>query len=210
VFILADKTLSEGIYSLDPDSARNRSGKEAFLWNGRIPYRRYENADSGVSPLAFPGTKDAVVKVNSYMHDEAGITTEDAEMSNLMTKKRLQKWETLIDIMQDYSGVIQHGTPDASTALLCWGSTKGVCQEVAEILGLRVIRPIVLAPFPGDQIKKMLVGVKRLIAVEENATAQLAALAERHGIIINEKILRYDGRPFTVEDLLFKIKEVGI
>ena len=77
------------------------------------------------------------------------------------------------------------------------------------MLGLRVIRPVVLAPFPGDRIKNSLAGVKRLIAVEENATAQLAALAERHGIRTHEKILRYDGRPFTVGDLLFRVKEAG-
>ena len=209
-FILADKTLSEGIYSLDPDSARNRSGSGASLWDGKIPYRRYEDTSSGLSPMAFPGTKDAVVKVNSYMHDESGITAEDTDISNLMTKKRLKKWETLIDVMQDYPVVIQSGKPDASTALLCWGSVKGVCEEAAAELGLRVVRPLVLAPFPVDQIKKALLGVKRLIAVEENMTAQLAALAERHGIITQEKILRYDGRPFTVEDLVLMVMEAGI
>lgn len=208
-FILADKTLSEGMYSLDPGSARNISGPGASLWDGRIPYRRYENAKDGLSSLAFPGTKDAIVKANCYMHDETGITAEDADITNLMTEKRLKKWETLINLMQGYSGVSLYGTPDASTALLCWGSTKGVCEEVAEVLGLRVIRPVVLAPFPVDQIKNSLAGVKRLIAIEENATAQLAALAERHGIRIHEKILRYDGRPFTVGDLLFRVKEAG-
>ncbi len=209
-FILADKTLSEGIYSLDPDSAMSRSVSFVSLWDGKIPYRRYENTESGISPMAFPGAKDAVVKVNSYMHDEAGITAEDAGISNQMTKKRLKKWETLIDVMQGYPMVIQSGTSDASTALLCWGSVKGVCEEAASELGLRVVRPVVLAPFPVDPIKKALSGVKRLIAVEENATAQLAALAERHGIITHEKILRYDGRPFTVEDLVFRVKEAGI
>jgi len=209
-FILADKTLSEGIYSLDPAAVRNISGAGPLLWDGKNPYHRYEDTASGLSPMAFPGAKDAVVKVNSYMHDEAGITAEDAEISNQMTKKRLKKWETLIDVMQGHSMVIQSGKPGASTALLCWGSTKGVCDEAAAELGIRVIRPIVLAPFPVDQIKKALMGVKRLIAVEENITAQLAVLAERHGIITHEKILRYDGRPFTVEDLVSRIKEAGI
>jgi 2-oxoglutarate ferredoxin oxidoreductase subunit alpha len=68
----------------------------------------------------------------------------------------------------------------------------------------------VLAPFPTDSIIKALAGVKRLIAVEENATAQLAALAEQQGITVHVKILRYDGRPFTVEDLVLRVKEAGI
>jgi 2-oxoglutarate ferredoxin oxidoreductase subunit alpha len=179
-------------------------------WDGKTPYRRYEDGKDGLSPMAFPGTKDAVVKVNGYLHDEAGITSEDADITTLMTKKRLKKGETLIAVMKDYTPVIQSGTPGASAALFCWGSTKGVCDEVAEMLGLRVIRPVVLAPFPADQIKKSLVGVKCLIAVEENATAQLAARAEQNGIMIHERILRYDGRPFTVDNLVARIKEVGI
>jgi 2-oxoglutarate ferredoxin oxidoreductase subunit alpha len=209
-FILVDKTLSEGIYSLDPAAEWNIPGAGPSLWDGKSPYFRYGDAESGCSPLAFPGMKDAIVKANGYMHDEAGITSEDADMSIQMTKKRLKKWETLIDVMQGYPSVIQSGIPGASTALFCWGSTKGACEEAAELLGLRVIRPVVLAPFPADQIKKSLVGVKRLIAVEENATSQLAALAERHGINPDEKILRYDGRPFTVEDLVARVKEAGI
>ena len=209
-FILVDKTLSESTYSIDPASARNTVSTGAPLWDGKTPYRRYEYAASGCSPLAYPGMKDAVVKVNGYTHDEAGITVEDAGTTSRMTEKRLKKGEALIKIMQDYPGVNQSGTPGASTALFCWGSTKGVCEEVAAELGLRVIRPIVLAPFPADSIIKSLVGVKRLIVVEENATAQLAALAEQQGISVHAKILRYDGRPFTVEDLVLRVREAGI
>lgn len=210
-FILVDKTLSEGIYSLDSASlSPDISGPGTSLWDAKIPYRRYENAESGISPLAFPGMTDVVVKVNSYMHDEAGITAEDAVISNRMTEKRLKKWESLSGMMQDNTGVVQSGKPGASTALLCWGSTKGVCEETAAELGLRVVRPIVLAPFPLDQIKNSLTGVKRLIVVEENITAQLATLAGQYGIIADAKILRSDGRPFTVENLVSRVKEAGI
>ena len=98
--------------------------------------------------------KDAVVKVNSYMHDEAGITTEEASLVNQMTKKRLRKGEGLAEEMQGYPAVAVSGNPEATTAVLCWGSTKGVCNEIAQELGLRVIRPIVLLPFPAVEDKK--------------------------------------------------------
>ena len=209
-FILADKTLSESIYSLDRESGGNIPGTGPVLWDSSTPYLRYANTELGVSPLAYPGANDAVVKVNSYLHDESGITTEDAEISIQMAEKRLKKGRTMSELMQSYEGVIQFGMRDASTALLCWGSTKGVCEEAALELGLRVVRPILLAPFPINQIKKALAGVKWLIAVEENATGQLAALAGQHGIIADKKILRLDGRPFTVEELVSRIKEAGI
>jgi 2-oxoglutarate ferredoxin oxidoreductase subunit alpha len=112
--------------------------------------------------------------------------------------------------MQQYPGVTLSGVSDASTALLCWGSTKGVCQETASLLGLRVIQPIILSPFPELQLKQAIRGVTKLIAVEENATAQLATLAGQYGIIVDERILRYDGRPFSPDELLLKIKEVTV
>jgi 2-oxoglutarate ferredoxin oxidoreductase subunit alpha len=59
-----------------------------------------------------------------------------------------------------------------------------------------------------DEVKKAITGVKRLVAVEENATGQLATLAEQHGIAVYDRILRYDGRPFSPEDLLAKVKGV--
>ncbi len=152
--------------------------------------------------------KDAVIKANSYAHNEAGITIEDALMVGQMAKKRLRKGEMLAKEMQEYSGVKVSGVPDAATALLCWGSTKGVCNEIAGLLGLRVIRPVVLSPFPVEQLKKAMTGVTNLFVVEENATAQLAALAEHHGIIPDKKILQYDGRPFLPDDLLVRVKEM--
>lgn len=207
-FILTDKTLSEGTYSVDPAEISDVKSGDSPGWLGTAPYLRYADVPSGISPLAFPGMKDAVIKVNSYAHDEAGISTEAADLVVQMTKKRLRKWEGLTEEMQGYPGVTLSGTPEASTALLCWGSTKGVCNEIASLLGLRVIQPVILSPFPVVKVKKAITGVTKLIAVEENATAQLATLAGQYGIVPDERILRYDGRPFSPDDLLVKIKEM--
>jgi 2-oxoglutarate/2-oxoacid ferredoxin oxidoreductase subunit alpha len=207
-FILSDKSLSEGTYSVDTAAIPEAMTEDSPRWTGALPYLRYAGAPDGVSPLAFPGMKGAVIKANSYAHNEAGITTEDAPMVGQMTKKRLRKGEMLAAEMEGYPGVRVSGTPDSATALLCWGSTKGVCNDVAGILGLRVIQPVVLSPFPAEQLKKAITGVRMLIAVEENVTAQLAAIAERHGITADKKILQYDGRPILPDDLLVKVKEM--
>ena len=209
-FILTDKTLSEGTYSVDPAAISDVPREDSPAWSGSMPYLRYADTQSGVSPLAIPGMKDAVIKVNSYAHDTAGITSEGADVVVQMTKKRLRKWEGLAEEMQHYPGVMLTGVSDASTALLCWGSTKGVCNEIASLLGLRVIQPIILSPFPEIQLKNAIHGVRKLIAVEENATAQLATLAGQYGIVADERILQYDGRPFSPDELLIKIQEVTV
>ena len=139
-FILSDKTLSEGTYSTDVSRVPKIPETNTPLWDRTAPYRRYLDTPSGISPLAFPGTGGAVVKVNSYAHDEAGITTEEADLVDLMAKKRLRKEEQLAQAMSRYPQVNVSGNAAGMVALLCWGSTAGVCEEVAGPLGLRVVR----------------------------------------------------------------------
>ena len=86
--------------------------------------------------------------MNSYAHDEDGITTEDASLVTLMTEKRRKKEAKLKEEMSRYPCVSVRGRSDASTALLCWGSVRNACDEVAARLGLGVIQPVVLWPFP--------------------------------------------------------------
>ncbi len=207
-FVLADKTLSEGIYSVDYDKLVSLPAPEPVLWNGDGIYQRYRDTPSGISPLAFPGRKDAIVKMNSYAHDEDGITTEEAGLVTQMADKRRKKETSLRDELNRYPCVSIRGIADAPTALLCWGSVRNACDEVAAKLRLRVIQPVVLSPFPDQQFSVACQGVEQLIAVEENATGQLAALAREHGVVAKKIVLKYDGRPFTPDELLTKVQEV--
>ena len=206
-FVLPDKTLSESTYSVDYDRLSDLPPVGPVLWDGQVPYRRYQDSPDGISSLAFPGRKDAVVKVNSYAHDEDGITTEDAELVTLMTEKRRRKEAKLKEEMNRYPCVSVRGKADATTALLCWGSVRNACDEVAARLGLRVIQPVVLSPFPDQQFSAACHGVQHLIAVEENATGQLAALAREHGVHAEATVLKYDGRPFTPDELFLRVQE---
>jgi 2-oxoglutarate/2-oxoacid ferredoxin oxidoreductase subunit alpha len=207
-FVLPDKTLSEGTYSVDYETLAGLPVADPVLWDGEALYRRYQDTPAGISPLAFPGGKDAIVKVNSYAHDEDGITIEDAAQVTIMAEKRRRKEAQLKEELIRYPCVNVRGTAGATTALLCWGSVRNACDEVAAQLGLRVIQPVVLSPFPNQQFSDACRGTDRIIAVEENATGQLAALVREHGERVDEMILKYDGRPFTPDELLLRVQEV--
>jgi 2-oxoglutarate ferredoxin oxidoreductase subunit alpha len=53
-----------------------------------------------------------------------------------------------------------------------------------------------------------LAGVNNLICVEANATGQLASLIKGYGFEVNKLLLKYDGRPFSIEELEGRLKEV--
>lgn len=205
--ILVDKTLCEGTYSYAEDrvkiprlSAPDEPAAE--------PYQRYAPTASGVSPLRFPPVPGSMVKVNGYVHDDDGITTEDADLTLRMMEKRGRKGATLANEVKKLDAVRVFGNPDSPDVLLCWGSNKGVCSEVGGELGLRVVQPLVIWPFPEEQFRDAIKGSSRIISVEDNSTGQLAILLSRFGIGVDHKILRYDGRPFAVDELSARVKEV--
>jgi len=206
-FVLSDKHLSESIFSFEGDLDKIKPEKP-LLWNNQGEYKRYLDTQNGISPLAFPGNPSAIIKATSYEHDENGITTEEPGAIAQMQRKRQRKRNTLIDELKQYETVKVYGSPDSKTVLLCWGSTKGACMEVAEVLDLKVVQPLIMEPFPVDALKKALSGADKIIDVEVNATGQLAKLISAHGICIDDMILRFDGRPFTVDVLLDNVKEV--
>jgi 2-oxoglutarate ferredoxin oxidoreductase subunit alpha len=206
-FVVTDKNLSESTYCFAAGQ-EEVTRVEASVWDGKGDYKRYLNTDSGISPLAFPGKAGVVVKGTSYEHDEYGITTEESEGIAAMQEKRLKKIEGLRGDVDGMEAVKIYGDPKSPTVLVAWGSTKGACVEIAEDMGLRVVQPLVLEPFPAKAFRQALEGAETLIAVELNATGSLATLLACHGIGFDHKILRYDGRPFTVDGLRRRVEEV--
>jgi 2-oxoglutarate/2-oxoacid ferredoxin oxidoreductase subunit alpha len=206
--VLYDKNLAEHGYNLDMDSVPEVPGLPPATWDGSAPYRRYAITGSGVSPLAFPGATGAVVKANGYSHGENGITTEEPGTVTRMQEKLLRKGEALARDLDAMPVVTVSGTKGAPDALVTWGSTAGACRDVAGQAGLRVVQPVVLNPFPAERVREALRGARQVIAVEENATGQLEELLALHGITVQERIHRYDGRPFAEDELAAKVREV--
>jgi 2-oxoglutarate ferredoxin oxidoreductase subunit alpha len=206
-FILIDKSVSEGLYSFDLKAAGDLSEEDFARWDGQGKYDRYKYTDDGVSPLAFPPQKGQDIKADSYTHDQHGITSEDPQIATDNSDKRLLKGQSLARELEQYETVRVTSNGSGKTALLCWGSNKGVCEEVAAKNGLKVIQILVQSPFPVGRLSDALEGVEKMIAVECNSTGQLAKLCGLYGFPADELILKYDGRPFSLEDLESRLTE---
>lgn len=206
--LLPDRLICEGLYSVEADAGTRYAAGPVMADPGTTPYLRYAPADSGISPLRFPPVKGEIIRVNSHVHDPDGITTEDPRVTKEMADKRWKKMEGLTREVEGLGPVRLGGVTEAGTALLCWGSTKGVCDELAKKKGLRLVRPVVLWPFPERSFARAMDGVERFYSVETNETGQLAALVSRFGYRPAGMILKYDGRPFMVEELEAELEKV--
>ncbi len=148
--------------------------------------------------------------MNSYEHDESGLTTEDPVLTKKMQDKRLRKQGAIAEELENYETVKIYGDKNSKNIMLCWGSNKGVCVEAAEKYGLKVVQPLYLSPLPVRKIEEALKGAEKIIAVESNATGQLVKLMHQYGLGVDSLVLKYDGRPFVLDELEEKLREAGI
>jgi len=205
--LLVDKELSESTFEFDKNTLDKIEKEKAVLWNGKGEYSRYSDQKNGISPLAFPGDK-AIVKATSYEHDQDGISVEDPETIILMQEKRLRKFKEMEKEVDIPEAVKVYGNKSSKKAVVAWGSTKGPVLEAVNKLGLKLIQPLFIQPFPQKQFDKAMKGVNKLISVECNATGQMEEVLKCHGIKVDKRILKYDMRPFTVEELEKKLKSI--
>ncbi len=168
-------------------------------------YKRYELTPTGISPRGLPGYGSGVVAVDSDEHDEEGHITEDLHLRRRMTEKRLKKYPGEgADILPPRTA----GPPEASTLLLSWGSNYPVLCEALQLLerdDLALLHFSQVWPLPSETGSRLRRATRRIL-VENNATAQFGqVLAMSTGVTITEHILKYDGLPFTVEELAGRI-----
>jgi 2-oxoglutarate/2-oxoacid ferredoxin oxidoreductase subunit alpha len=172
-------------------------------------YRRYQLTASGVSPLAVPSWVNDVVYADSDEHTEDGHITEDAGLRYEMVGKRFYK--KMAGLEQEIEPPITYNIDKAKTIMIGFGSTYGVIKEAAESLEEKNIGCIHLPqvwPFPAAAVDSLVKKADKLITVENNAGAQLAGVLRRAtGIKADRSILKYDGRPFSLEGLLKQLQK---
>ena len=207
VILLIDKDVSENTFCVNEKILNLIQSEKPLLWAKSGDYKRYKITEDGISPLAFPGEKDAIVKADSYEHDEFGITIESEEVEK-MQEKRLRKYETMKKAVEKLPAVKVYGNQNSNIALVAWGITKGAAKEIAENLGIKLIQPIIIEPFPQKQMREVLKGVEKLFSIELNTTGQMAKVLNSQGIKVDGKILKYNGRPFFVKEIEDKLKKL--
>jgi 2-oxoglutarate ferredoxin oxidoreductase subunit alpha len=215
VFLLTDKYLNESqwcvpksTFTSDVVIDRGKLMKDADLPTDGS-FKRYRlDVEDGVSPRSVPGQKGGVFFSNGYEHDEIGHVTEASSMRIAQSQKRLKK---IAAIKKDVRAPHIYGDTEAEITFVTWGSTKGPVLDAIDMLKAKgktakLVHFSWLYPFPEEAALAALSAATRLVDVEQNATGQLATLIREHtGVLIKEKILKYDGRPFYPEEIVEKV-----
>ncbi len=204
--ILSDKHLAESHFSFDRIRAPRVKVERFFLEEAGPDYKSYQLTPDGVSPRMVPG-EGSLVRATSYEHNEEGYTIEEEEGTKKMNDKRWAKSPLLQKEIDRLQPVQTYG--QGKKLIVGWGSTKGaILDSLADLPDYRFLQISYLSPFPSQQVMAELKKAKEVVLVENNVTGLLGQIIrEQTGVAIDKKILKYDARPFTPEDIIQKVKE---
>ena len=177
-------------------------------------YLRYALAEDGISPRSRPGITGGRFWSTTDEHDPDGHITEGVEMRMAMMAKRMGKLALLLKAIPAEQRCRLWGPADAELTVVGWGSTKGTILDAIAVLAeqgktINYLQVRLMKPFPVEDVTAALGRAKKLVLVEENYSGQLGSLMrEQTGVKIEQRILKYDGRPLSEDELVRELSTV--
>jgi 2-oxoglutarate ferredoxin oxidoreductase subunit alpha len=216
VIVLGDQHFNDAYFTVDELDLRGISiDRGHILTDHDLPspqeYERYAPSESGISPRILPGHTKAVLYADSDEHTQEGHITESATVRNQMVRKRMQK---LKGLRREIGPPEIYPSGEAGLVLLGWGSTHGVIKEAVNKLNqngiaAQMIHYSELFPFNPKQVAIAALRKAKIIAVENNYLGQFAEFfSKATGLSVDQRILKYDGRPFTSREIVDQIKDM--
>ena len=141
-----------------------------------------------------------------------GNINEEPIIRRKMMDKRLKKLELVDKEVPLELKLNFFGDKDSENIVVSWGSPKGAIIEAINQLkdeGFNVgfIQVRMIHPLPSAQIRQMLQNKKRVIDIEDNATAQLGGVITEYALVKpNYYVLKYTGRPMMTTEVYDAIK----
>jgi len=171
--VLSDQFMGQSRAIIDRPTDAGFVGERVTAAANTPDYRRYRNTESGVSPMAIPGTKGIVYTADGLEHTEAGIPSSQSRDHRTQLDKRERKL-----LQHDYGRFWADIEGDGDAAVITFGSTTAAVREAigrarAQGVAVRLIALRLLAPAQPGPFAAALQGVGRVLVVEQNHGGQL-------------------------------------
>jgi len=216
VVFMTEKYIGESTYTIAGyDQAKIKIDRGEILSQDQLngTELRYKLTDSGVSPRWYPGQHSELPasKINSTFinnsdeHDEKGYSTEDDKVIKAQVEKRMKKLESVPEPKMT-------GDENPDVIFVSWGSNITILNDAAKILReqgqkVGILHYTYMWPLKTETLETLRGKEDKVYVVEQNYQGQLAQLIKREtGINFTKRILRYDSKPFYLEDILEAVK----
>jgi len=180
VITLSDQAMGQARSVIDAPAPVALEGGRKLATTQVEHYERYEVTDDGVSPMALPGTPGLEYTADGLEHSPRGTPSTQAAHHLEQLEKRQRKLGQF-----DYGPWWAQTEGDGSTAIIVWGSVTGPALEAAtrlrrEGMGVKVIALRLLAPALPERLSAELIGVRRVLVVEQSHSQQFMHYLRGH------------------------------
>ncbi|MEI7578651.1 MAG: 2-oxoacid:acceptor oxidoreductase subunit alpha [bacterium] len=207
VIVLTEKQIGESLYNFKKFPLSLPI--QRYLLNGEAlktvkSEDRYQITESGISPRWLPGSSEQTYDANSDEHWLDGSDSEIAEQNIQMYEKRMRK---LTKLQKQLPEPVLYGNLDAENILVGWGSVKGaVIDALAEIENpekFAYLHYEFMFPLRTNKLNDLVKKGKKISLIEGNYLGQLGKMlqAEIPELKFTDKLLKFNGRPFFVDEL---------
>jgi 2-oxoglutarate ferredoxin oxidoreductase subunit alpha len=217
VIVLVDKFLANSFWTIPGIDMTDLKIDRGALYNpetdpGEPAYQRYRLTETGISPRSRPGQPGGMFRGTSDEHDPFGHIEEGVENRMAMVHKRRRKLALAAQEIPENHKFRLYGPALADVTLVGWGSPKGaILDAMSELSRHRTVNFLqvrLMRPFPIEPVARILESAQRAIIIEGNVSGQLASLIrEQTGFTIPQRILRFDGRPFSQGDIVESVEK---
>lgn len=208
VVVLIDKNICENDQTFQIFDTSNYKADRGKLTFEKVEgYQRFKLEDNGISLRTVPGVGNYFI-ANSDEHDEIGYSNEEIQNRNDQMKKRMTKLE--VCAKEDMQAPRVYGPENADISFISWGSNKGaIIQALKYVDNVNFMHITWANPFPTEAVRNFIQNAKHVVNVECNYTAHMGGIiAENTGIRIQDNLLKYDGRPFYIEEIIQKVESI--
>jgi len=170
--VLSDQYFGQARAIVERPADASYPGERLRAPENAAGYKRYALTESGVSPMAIPGTPGVTYTADGLEHNERGTPSSQPADHLAQLEKRQRKLAHL-DCDQHWASIEGEG----DIAVLTWGSCTAPVREAfararADGIKARLVSLRLLSPTQPERLKKALAGVKRVLVVEQSFSGQ--------------------------------------
>jgi 2-oxoglutarate ferredoxin oxidoreductase subunit alpha len=178
--VLSDQAMGQARAIVDAPADELGTAKRLVAETATDGYARYALTETGVSPMALPGTPGGAYIADGLEHNVKGTPSSQAGDHRRQLDKRAKKLDGF-----DYGTRWADIEGDGEVAVVTWGSTTGAVLEAVEGLRaegrkVKTISLRLLQPARPAEMAAALAGVDRVVVVEQSHSRQFHQYLRAH------------------------------
>ncbi len=180
VLVLSDQSIGQSQAIIDRPKDVPFIAKRQVVEPSPANFRRYEDTESGISPMSLPGMKGGQYTADGLEHNTRGTPSSQVQdhIAQLDKRQRKVSGYSYGDFWADVEG-------EGELAVITWGSSTQPVREAVKLaqskgLAVKLIAMRLISPAQPEKLRKALEGVTRILVIEQSHQGQFWRYLRAH------------------------------